>query len=147
MSDSASTTPKKEGPLPYNTPATARQRKKARFFNAPDSLEGYYSPFWPLLIIFFAFIVLLVYEIWFLRFRTVMLNTQITHLVGSLQKANAQTTFIEGVHKDLSALAPTHPDADQLLKEFFPAIPAAPEEPLTAPSGTEAPPATSPPHP
>lgn len=112
-------------PLPdkgssYNTTPRERRRKKFNPFAIPTEAEGFYSPFWPLLVVFLAFIILLVYEISFLRYRTMGLRTQYTRLAGAVQKANAQTEFIKGLHTDLETLAPGHPDVALLLKEFFP---------------------------
>ncbi len=123
------TTPLPEEVPGYNTTPRLRSKKKLWFLDAPTSLEGYYSPFWPLLIVFLAFIILLVYEISFFRYRTMVLRAQNLHLVDGVKKAKEQIAFIEGVHADLDSLAPGHPAAATLLKEFFPPVPAAPPAP------------------
>jgi len=143
-------------PSGYNTMTRPRGRKKMRMLSPPSELEGYYSAFWPLLIVFLAFIILLVYEVSFLRHRAFNLTTQNTRLADGVQKANTQMAFIQGLHGDLANLAPTHPAAAAILKAFFPAAPqesAAPATsgdtpPATAPGGGSGlPPATAPPHP
>jgi hypothetical protein len=112
-------------PLPenaenYNIAARRRRRKKwFRFFMPPETLEGLYSAFLPLLILFLAFIVLLVYEISSVRYRKIALFKQNAHLIQVMQKADEQTQYIEGLHKDLQTLAPADPAAALLLKEFF----------------------------
>jgi hypothetical protein len=118
-------------PLPenaenYNIAARRRRRKKwFRLFTPPETLEGFYSPFLPLLILFLAFIVLLVYEISSLRYRKIALFKQNARLIQVMQKADEQTQYIEGLHKDLQTLAPAHPAAALLLREFFPDTPPA----------------------
>ena len=107
----------------YNRMAPPKRWRKYNPFAEPDSLEGYYSAFLPLLIVFLAFILLLVYEVWFLRYKALNLVQQNDRLVETLQKAKTQNDFVEGLHKDLQTLASTDPTAASLLKEYFPEPP------------------------
>jgi hypothetical protein len=110
-----------ESALPYNT--TPRPRPKKWFgWLSPKDFEGFHMPFAPLLIVFLSFILSLVYEVSLLRHRTVELRIQNVRLGSGIQKANEQLAFIQGLHTDLQAMAPSHPAADALLKEFFPDI-------------------------
>lgn len=118
-----------KNPLPdtapgYNLPVYRRRRKRfSKLFAPPVGPEGFYSAFLPLLIVFCAFIILLLYEISFLRYRTLVLSKQNARLAEVVKKADAQAAFIEGLHKDLQTLAPAHPAAALMLTEFFPDIP------------------------
>jgi hypothetical protein len=148
-------------PLPTNEPASGYntelrprpRRKWFKFLKAPKDMEGFYTPFWPLLIVFMSFMVLLVYEISFLRSRSMSLHMQISHLTDGVQKANGQLVFIQGLHGDLATMAPSHPAAAQILREFFPPevetppMPADSTSPKPAGAESAAPPATAPPHP
>jgi hypothetical protein len=106
-------------------------RRFLKLFSSPKGPDGFYSAFLPLLIVFCAFIVLLLYEVSFLRYRTLILSKQNARLAEAVKKANGQTAFIEGLHKDLQTLAPAHPDAALILTEFFP---GAPPNPGTSPN-------------
>jgi len=152
-------------PLPQDAPGyntTSRPRpRKSKFFSPPKDLEGFYSPFWPLVIVFISIMTLMVYQISFLRHRAMVLDMQIKRLAGPVQKASAEMVFIQDLRADLTALAPQHPSAAVLVKEFFSTVPlpatdsttetktSAPDATLpSAPaSGTALPPATAPPHP
>jgi hypothetical protein len=146
----------------YNTNPRPRSRKKFKLFAAPKEPEGFYSPFWPLLVVFMAFVLMFLFEISTLRGRALMMHLQITHMQEALQKANAQTAFIQGLHADIAGLAPTHPIAAAILKEYFPPQTQSPVDPgdasKTSPApdtttakppdeGSVLPPATAPPHP
>ena len=144
--------PNEEVASGYNTtPRPRSSRKKFRPFAAPKAPEGFYTPFWPLLVVFMAFMILLIYEISFLRSRAMSLRAQNSHLMEGVQKANAQMQFIQGLQGDLSSMAPSHPGAAAILKEFFPpdvAVPPADAaSPKPADAGSAPPPATAPPHP
>jgi len=108
-----------ESALPYNT--TPRPRPKKWFgWMFPTDFDGFYSPFGPLAIVFLAFILSLVYEVSLLRHRTMELRMQIARMDAATKKANDQLAFAQGLHTDLQTLAPTHPAAETLLKEYFP---------------------------
>lgn len=110
----------------YNSGLTARPRRRFKFnpLRPPTEANGYYSAFWPLLIVFLSFIMLLLYEVWVLRIRQTMLIQQTTHYANIVQKQKWQGELIEGLHSDLKGLAPTHPAAATMLKDFFPDAPA-----------------------
>jgi hypothetical protein len=113
---------------PENEPVYKRvSPPKPRFnpFSDPIDLEFAYSPFWPLMIVFFALIVMFVYEISFLRVRRASLLDQNSKLNVLLERTKKQSEFAQGVHQDLQALAPTHPAAVAILKDFFPDAPAS----------------------
>jgi len=149
-------------PLPQDAPGyntTSRPRpRKSKFFAPPKDLEGFYSPFWPLVIVFISLMALLVYQISFLRHRAMVIDIQIKRLADPVQKANAQMVFIQDLRADLTALAPQHPSAAALVKEFFSTVPSIPTDSPKTPSpdttlpnvpasGTALPPATVPPRP
>jgi hypothetical protein len=125
-----------ENALPYNTTPRPRPTKWLGWLTAPKDFQGFYTPFWPLLIVFLSFIVSLVYEVSLLRYRTIELRTQNLHLTDEAKRADTQLTFTQGLHTDLQALEPSHPVADQLLKEFFPESSGALDEPPKTPDST-----------
>jgi len=112
------------GPSPdVATFFSRRWRRFVKLFSTPKGPEGFYSAFLPLLIVFCSFIVLLLYGVSNLRYRTLVLSKQNARLAQAVKRADAQTAFIDGLHKDLQTLAPTHPAASLILREFFPDIP------------------------
>ena len=91
-----------------------------KLIKPPQDLEGFYTPFWPVLIVFIALIVLMVYEISVLRYRRLVLIEQNNHMAEYVNKAKVQNDFIEGLHKDLDSLATTDANAARIEKDFFP---------------------------
>jgi len=94
-----------------------------KIFEEPDQIEGTHSAFLPLFIISLSFILVMVYEVEALRYRTLVLSQQNKRVVETLQKAKPQDDLIEKLHQDLQTLAPTDPAAAAILKEFFPPPP------------------------
>ncbi|MCE0483529.1 MAG: hypothetical protein LV479_04740 [Methylacidiphilales bacterium] len=120
--------PEPSGNLPdYNVAREPRPRRRFKFnpFRAPTDFSGYYSAFWPLLIVFLSFIILLLYEISVLRFREATLVQRTNHYNEMLDKQKWQADLIQGIHNDLKDLAPTDPAAAALLKDFFPDVPSS----------------------
>ena len=66
--------PKNESASGYNAELRPRPRRKWYYFlKRPEDIEGFYTPFWPLLIVFLSFVWLLLHEITFLRKRSMSL--------------------------------------------------------------------------
>jgi len=125
-----------ENALPYNT--TPRPRpKKWLLWTAPKDFEGFYSPFLPIAIVFFFLIVLLVYEVTFLRRQTFSLRNQNLHMAEAVQKANSQLALVQGLRADLQALEPSHPAAGAILKDFFPVAALPPTDAADAPKNAD----------
>lgn len=107
----------------YNTkPAETGFLKK--FVKAPVDIDGFYTPFWPLLIVFGAYIFLLFYEVTFLNTKRLVLLQQRSQMVDPTAKFKEQREFINTMSKELQALAPTDTVAAAILRDFFPANPA-----------------------
>jgi hypothetical protein len=131
MSDISSTPA--PAPVPdYNTPAKAKF-DLAKYFKERD---GSYSSFWPLLFVFVALIVLFVYDVSYLRYRKLALTEQLSQLTGNEKAGREQRAFVDGLHKDMAALAPTHPDVAAILNEYFPNKPADSSANAEPPSAT-----------
>jgi len=107
----------------YNTkPAETGFLKK--FIKAPVDIDGFYTPFWPLFIVFGAYTFLLLYEVSFLNTKNLMLLQQRSGMVDPTPKFKEQRDFINIMNKELQALAPTDPAAAAILRDFFPTNPA-----------------------
>jgi len=118
-------TPLKPEGVNYNSTTPQTEPRWFKFF--PEDFEGYCSPFLPLVIVFAAYIVLLIHEFSFLRERQMALVIQDDHLATEMQRAETQGKFIEGLHSDLMRLAPDDPAAGRVLKDFFSEAAAADE--------------------
>ena len=96
-------------------------------FKAPVDIDGFYTPFWPLLIIFASFIFLLLYEVTFLNTKRLILLQQRSQLFDPTARAKEQGEFIRKMGNELQALAPTDPLAAGIVKDFFPKPTDAPK--------------------
>ncbi len=116
----------------YNSQPAKPKYDFVKFLKEPD---GTYSYYWPLVIVFLAFIFLFVYEVSYLRYRKLIETEQLSHFTGLGKAVKDQTEFALGMQKDMEILAPTHPDVDAILKEYFPDSPVN----ATSKTGTSTP--------